>query len=1087
MNALIDGAVSRARMVLSIMVCALIAGLIVYNNLPKEAAPEIQVPFVLVTIPLEGISPEDAERLLVRPTEAEVRSIEGVKEINSAALEGAGQIAIEFEIDADIDQALVDVREKVDMAKREFPAETREPVISEINTARFPVVVVNMYGDIPERGLYTIARDLQENLEAIPGVLEANIEGEREEVLEVQVDPVKLETYNLSAAAIFATIQANNNLIPAGNINMNEGRYSIKVPGLIERPEDAFNIAVKRVGDKVVTIKDVAEVRRTFKDREEYARFNGHTAVSLQVVKRSGANILETVASVRETIEKLEKNWPDTLNVELTADESAEIGDQISTLQSSIMTAVILVMVIVVGALGLRSAILVGISIPASFLMGFLLLGWAGYTVNMMVLFGLVIAVGILVDGAIVVVEYADRKMAEGLDKVEAFATAGKRMFWPIVASNATTLAAFLPFLFWNSMPGKFMSYLPITLIFVLTSSLFMALIFLPVLGGVVGGRKKDKESALSDLSGEGGDPENAAGFFGFYARMISKLCARPLAVTGALFAVCIGIILWFSSSQHNVFFFLNAEPEKLYIYVGAQGNLSGAEEFEITKRAENVVLPIEGILSVTTVTGPSASEGGFGSGAGAIPVDTVGRMLVDLNSSAPGVDGRKVEADIRAAFKDFVGAHIEISPFEEGPPVGKDVQISVFSSDHDALLETATLIREKLNETEGLIDLEDTRPLPGTEWRLDIDRERAAKFGVDINQVGGVVQLVTNGALAGRFRPDDSTEEVDIRVRYPEAYRSVEALDDLTVSTPDGPTPISTFVDRVAAPQLSRIDRRDGLRVFTLRANVEASGQGAYMNAQLKKWVENQEFDSSVTVKFEGADEDSAEAAAFFEAAALGALFLMGVILLWEFNNFYHVLLTLSAVILSTIGVLIGLQLATSYISMIMTGTGVVALAGIVVNNNIVLIDTFQRLISDGRTAHEAAVMTASQRMRPILLTTGTTICGLLPMVVQLNINFAEGSITHGGPASEWWVPLSTAVVFGLGFSTFVTLIVTPVWLAAPEKMGRWRDRMWDRAKRYYRSKWGDKAVLGPSKPKALGEDDVPLLPAGDSVHAAE
>ena len=1084
MHGLIDGAVSRARMVLSIMVCAIIAGLIVYDNLPKEAAPEIQVPFVLVTIPLEGISPEDAERLLIRPTETEVRSIEGIKQIDSIAQEGAGLVVIEFEIDADIDQALVDVREKVDMAKREFPQETREPVITELNTALFPVVVVNLFGDVPERGLFSIARELQDNLEAIPGVLEANIEGAREEVLEVQVDPVKLETYNLSAGAIFATIQANNNLIPAGSIDMGEGRFSIKVPGLIETPQDAFDIAIKRVGDRVVTIKDVAEVRRTFKDREEFARFNGQAALSVQVVKRSGANILETVASVRKTIAELEKSWPDTLNVELTADESAEIGDQISTLQSSIMTAVILVMIIVVGALGLRPAILVGISIPASFLMGFLLLGFAGYTINMMVLFALVIAVGILVDGAIVVVEYADRKMAEGLNKVEAFATAGKRMFWPIIASNATTLAAFLPFLFWNSMPGKFMSYLPITLIFVLTSSLFMALIFLPVLGGVVGGRSKDTESSLKDVSGDGGNPEKASGFIGFYARMISRFCHKPLIVSAGLVVACFAVIFWFGSTKHSVHFFLDAEPEKLYIYIGAQGNLSGKEEFEITKRAEAVVMPIEGILSVTTVTGPAASQGGFGSGTGSIPVDTVGRMLVDLDSNTPGVDGRKVEAEIRKAFEDFVGAHIEISAFEEGPPVGKDVQISVLSSNREVLLETATIIRKKLDDTDGLVDIEDTRPLPGTEWHLDIDRERAAKFGVDINQVGGVVQLVTNGALAGRFRPDDAIDEIDIRVRFPAEYRSVEAIDNLTVSTPDGPTPISTFVDRVPAPELTRIDRRDGLRIFTIRANAAEAGQGAQMNAELKEWVNQQNFDPTVKVRFEGADEESAEAAAFFQAAAFGALFLMGVILLWEFNNFYHVLLTLSAVILSTIGVLIGLQLASSYISMIMTGTGVVALAGIVVNNNIVLIDTFQRLIKDGRTAHEAAVMTAAQRMRPILLTTGTTICGLLPMVVQMNINFAEGSITKGGAASEWWVPLSTAVVFGLGFSTIVTLIATPVWLAAPEKMGRWRDRNWLRLQSKLGPFISQKAKIDD---EPGGVDDGVLVASEEDVRAAE
>lgn len=1062
MNALIDGAVSRARMVLSILVCAVIAGVIVYTNLPKEAAPEIQVPFVSVTIPLEGISPEDAERLLLRPTETEMRSIENVKEINGFAYEGAAQLAIEFEIDADIDQALVDVREKVDMAKREFPIETREPVVKELNTAQFPVIVVNLYGKLPERGLYSIARDLQDNLEGISGVLEANIQGEREEVLEVQVDPVKLETYNLSAASIFATIEANNRLIPAGSMDLGEGRYSIKVPGLIETPADAYDLTVKRIGEKVVTLKDVAEIRRTFKDREEFGRFNGDPALSVEVVKRSGANILETVAQVRANIEELRATWPETLNVDLTADESAEIEDQISTLQSSIMTAVILVMIIVVGALGLRSAILVGISIPASFLIGFLFLGLAGYTINMMVLFALVIAVGILVDGAIVVVEYADRKMAEGMEKRDAFAIAGKRMFWPIIASNGTTLAAFLPFLFWNSMPGKFMSYLPITLIFVLTASLFMALIFLPVLGGVIGGRAKKDDTNLQAFSGAEGDPLSAKGFFGFYARLISNLCRRPLLVTTALIVGCVTIIFWFGSTSHRTHFFLDAEPEQLYVYIGAQGNLAAAEEIEIVKRVEAEVLPIDGILSVTTLSGPASRSGGFGSGTGSIPVDTIGRLLVELNSAAPGVDGREVEQSIRDVLEEFVGAHIEISPYQEGPPVGKDIQISLLSTDYQELLKVATRIREHLEEMGNLKEIEDTRPLPGTEWRLRIDRERAAQFGVDINQVGGVVQLVTQGALAGRFRPDDAIDEIDIRVRFPEQYRSLDALDELTVSTPDGPTPISTFVERYPAPQLAQIDRRNGLRVFTIRANAIERGQGAMRTAEIKDWLETQEINPIVKIKFEGADEESAEAAAFFQAAAFGALFMMGVILLWEFNNFYHVALTLSAVILSTIGVLIGLQLVASYISMIMTGTGVVALAGIVVNNNIVLIDTFQRLVKDGRSAHDAAVMTAAQRMRPILLTTGTTICGLLPMVVQLNINFADGTISRGGPASEWWVPLSTAVVFGLGFSTLITLIVTPVWLAAPERLGRWRDRMWGRALK----------LFNVEKQKPLGED---------------
>ncbi len=1049
MDPLIDGAINRARMVLTVLVCALIAGVVVYSKLPKEAQPDIQVPFVTVVIPLEGISPEDAERLLIRPTETELQSIEGLKRMDAAALDGAAQIFLEFEITADIEQALVDVREKVDMAKREYPDDTREPVIQEANTSLTPVAIVNLYGDMPERGLYRLARELQDTIEVIPGVLEANINGEREEVLEIIVDPVKLETYNISYQEISNTIQANNRLIPAGRIDMGEGRYSVKIPGLIETAEDAFNLPLRRNGDAIVRLQDVAEIRRTFKDREVYARFNGRPAVAVEIIKRSGANILDTVDAVRVELEKLQSTWPETVEVEITSDQSKTIGDQLGTLESSIITAVVLVMIIVVAALGLRSAMLVGISIPASFLMGFLWLGLAGYTVNMMVLFGLLIAVGILVDGAIVIVEYADRKMAEGLDKAEAFGLAGKRMFWPIVASNATTLAAFLPFLFWNSIAGKFMSYLPITLIFVLVSSLLMALIFLPVLGSVVGGRAKssaENDEALRDLSGADGDPLRAPGFIGFYARLIAGLIQCPIKVTLTVIAVMIGVFFWFGSTQHKSVFFLDAEPEQLFVYVGAQGNISADEEYEIVRRAEDLILSVEGVTAISTTSGKGAGSQSFGDGTGSIPIDTIGRILVDVDSNAPGVDGKLVEQDIRDRLSSFVGGHIEVAELEQGPPTGKDVQIVVTSNDEAALLDVTNQVRAKLDSMDGLVDIEDTRPLPGTEWRLEVDRERAAQYGASVAEVGGLVQLVTNGILVGRYRPDDARDEVDIRVRLPAEVRSLETLDSLKLATPSGPTPISTFVERVPAPRLDKIDRRNGKRIYTLRANAAEAGTGDIKVAEISKWLAQQSFPETVDVGFEGSAEDQQDAGAFFQAAAFGVLFMMGVILLWEFNNFYHVALTLSSVILSTVGVLIGLQIGLDYISFIMTGTGVVALAGIVVNNNIVLIDTFQRLYAESGNAQDAAIRTASQRLRPILLTTGTTICGLLPMTVQLNINFGAGTIAQGGPASEWWVPLSTVIVYGLGFSTFVTLVVTPVWLAAPEKMGRWRKRMVNR-----------------------------------------
>lgn len=1047
MNGLIDGAIGRARMVLAILIVALIAGTSTYINLPKEADPDIPIPFVGVTIPLEGVSPEDAERLLVRPVETELQSIEGVEQIDSFALEGAGQIMIEFDISFDQDQALLDVQEKVDLAQREFPEEAREPIITEVNAALFPILAINLYGDAPERGLYKIGQELKDELEGLEGVLEARLQGDREEVMEIVVDPAKLEAYNLSYQEIFAAVSNNNRLVPAGRIDMGEGRFPVKVPGLIKTANDAFNLPVKSQGDATITLADVSNIRRTFKDREQYAKFNGQPSVSIQIIKRTGANILDTVAEVEAIVARSQATWPATVNVTLTSDMSEMIDEQLGQLQSSIAVAVVLVMIIVVAALGLRSAAMVGLAIPGSFVMAFLMLGMFGYTINMMVMFGMVIAVGILVDGAIVVIEYADRKMAEGLDRKQAYGMAAKRMFWPIVASSATTLAAFFPFLFWDSMPGKFMAYLPITLIFVLIASLFMALIFLPVLGSVVGGRASDGgEMDLAQVSGIDGNALNASGWLGRYANATASLIKRPILVTVSTFALIVSIFAWFAATPHKSEFFLDVEPEQLYVFVQAQGNMSADEEYQIVDRVVERLLPLDGIESMASTSGSEGSGGVSFDGISAPPQDTIGRILINLKDRDAGFDGRVTEQNIRDALVGLPGLRTEVQKLEQGPPGGKDIQIALRSNNQLALMEATAQVRGFVDSMEGLRELDDSRPLPGIEYQLEVDRAQAGKFGVDVSQVGAAVQLITNGILVGRYRPDDALDELDIRVRLPEGERSVQALDRLRIATPGGQVPLSQFVTRTPAPKVTKIERRDGKRLILVRANTVVQGEGAAKVTEIKEWLETANLNPAVEVTFEGADEDMAEASAFFETAALAALFLMGIILLWEFNNFFHVVLTLSAVILSTAGVLIGIQLILPYISTLMIGTGIVALAGIVVNNNIVLIDTYQRLKKDGRTSEEASIAAAAQRIRPILLTTLTTICGLLPMVFMMNVNFREGSIGFGGVTAEWWVPLATAVVFGLGFSTMLTLIVTPVWLAAPEKIGRWRDRMINR-----------------------------------------
>ncbi|MEO0830382.1 MAG: efflux RND transporter permease subunit, partial [Pseudomonadota bacterium] len=507
MNPLVKASVGRTRTVMTTMVLLVLAGITSYLSIPKEADPDIAIPFFFVSIPYPGISPEDGERLLVKPMETELRTLEGLEEITAFSSQGFAGIILEFDVSFDKDQALQEVREKVDLARAEIPTEAEEPIITEFNASLFPVLVVALSGDVPERALLERARKLQDAIEAVPTVLEAKLVGDREELLEVVIDPVKLESYNVSQRELINAVSLNNQLVAAGALDTGQGRFNVKVPGLFESREDVMGLAVKSSGEGVVTLDDIADIRRTFKDAESFARFNGGPAIVIEVTKRLGSNIINTNNAVRAIVAAETATWPKDIKISYTQDQSSWIYRSINSLEASIITAISLVMIVVVAALGMRSAILVGVAIPTSFLIGFFLLALSGLTLNMMVMFGLLLAVGMLVDGAIVIVEFADRKMAEGVDRVEAYISASSRMFWPIISSTATTLAAFLPMLLWPGVSGQFMSYLPLTLIFVLVASLVTALIFLPVLGSIFGKAEVTSQATLRSLSGaETGD-----------------------------------------------------------------------------------------------------------------------------------------------------------------------------------------------------------------------------------------------------------------------------------------------------------------------------------------------------------------------------------------------------------------------------------------------------------------------------------------------------------------------------------------------------------------------------------------------------
>lgn len=1024
MNAIIDAAIERARTVVAVLLLILTAGTYAYIDIPKESDPDINIPIIYVSMTHEGISPEDAERLLIRPMELELRSIEGVKEMTAAAAEGHASVTLEFDAGFDVDKALQDVREKVDLAKVELPAETEEPTVNEVNFALFPVIVVTLSGDVPLRTLIRLARDMEDRIEAVPGVLEVDIGGDREEVLEVIIDPVKLESYRISNAELINIVVSNNKLVAAGSMDTGQGRFSIKVPGLYKTAADVLDLPIKVSEDGVVTLRDITDIRRTFKDAESFARLDGRPAIALEVKKRVGMNIIETIEAVKTAVAEEQKYWPDSVIVTYTQDRSGDIRTMLSDLQNNIISAIILVMIIVISAMGVRTAGLVGLSIPGSFLIGILYMYLFGMTINIVVLFGLILAVGMLVDGAIVVTEFADRKMAEGIAKKEAYALAAKRMAWPVTASTVTTLAVFLPLMFWPGMVGEFMRFLPLTLITTLTGSLLMALIFVPTLGTIFGKPGSMNPKTLAALSAaEGGDIRKIGGATGIYVRVLEACVHNPGKIVMLGIATLVGVQVYYATHGNGVEFFPDVEPEVALVYVHARGNMSIHEQDQLVREVENEILKLDDFKSIYTRVSSS------GRGGQDVSEDVIGTIQMEFKEWQERRPAHDVFEDIRKRTAHLSGIIVETREPDAGPPTGKDIQIQLSSRDPDLLPPAIAKIRDHLEtNVSDLIDIEDSRPMPGIEWQVTVNREMAGRFGADIMTVGKTIQLVTNGIKVDEYRPNDADDEVDIRLRFPDGKRSLDELDNLRVMTDMGMIPLSNFVTRTAQQKVGSINRSNAQRVMTIKANVVPGILVDDKVREIQNWLaEDADLGRDVSYVFKGQDEEQKKAQDFLGKAFFVAIFLMAIILVTQFNSFYHAFLILTAVIMSTIGVFVGLIVTGQPFGIVMTGVGVISLAGIVVNNNIILIDTYAVLRRQGMPPLEAVLRTGAQRLRPVMLTTITTICGLLPMALQLNINFISREVSVGAPSSQWWVQLSTAVAFGLTFATVLTLLMTP------------------------------------------------------------
>lgn len=1192
MTGVVDWAASRARMVIAFIALSLLAGGFAYFSLPKEGEPDIEIPALFVSVPFPGISAEDSETLLLKVMETELSDLDGLKKMTGTAAEGYAGLALEFEFGWDKTKIMADVRESMSTAEGKFPSGFEKYSINEINFSEFPIIIVNLTGKVPERTMARIAEDLQERIETLDSVLEAGIAGKRDEMVEVLIDPLRLEAYNVTAPELVGVVQNNNLLIAAGEIETDQGTFSVKIPGSFNKEQDIYNLPVKTNGARVVTLGDLATIRLTFEDRLGTARFNGENTVALQVVKRKGFNLIDTASDVKAIVDQAYEDWPADLKAAVhmgtSNDQSRVVGSMVSQLEGSVLTAIALVMIVVLASLGTRAALLVGFAIPTSFLLCFVLLAIMGITISNIVMFGLILAVGMLVDGAIVVVEYADKRISEGSGPMHAYVEAAKRMFWPVVSSTATTLCAFLPMLFWPGVPGEFMGMLPVTLIFVLSASLVVALIYLPVMGGVSGRMSRSfvRSSAMLEtlipnwwgraalvpvaLFGLfvasmqvlnpgylfGGTPI-APGFVGMlpglilfllaafgasialgaakierkrntiqagyrrtlFGKVINAIAGNPVmplvTIATVLGFVGFTMFVWFPANSKGVEFFVESEPEQAIVYVRARGNLSLKEKDDLVAKAEKVVLAHPGILNAFAFAG----DGGLNNNTSGAqpPLDTIGQVQLETipwedRADRPDLDGDVVIAELTEQLSAIPGIKVEILAQARGPASAKPLHLRIKGNDWENLLVATKIARAKFDGTQGLDLIEDTLPLPGIDWQIDVDVEKAGRYGADVATVGAMVQLVTRGVLLGQMRVDTSDEEIDIRFRLPEEYRVLSTLDTLKVRTRDGLVPLANFITRKPVPKLAQIKRVDQTRYFDIKAGVvpgamktvTKDGETAQepINAneriqELTTWLETAPFPAGIEWEWTGDQEDQAESGTFLMKAFAGALGLMFIILLAQFNSFYNSVLVLLAVILSTAGVLVGMIVMDQTFSIIMTGTGIVALAGIVVNNNIVLIDTYQEY-SQYMPRIEAITRTAEDRIRPVLLTTITTMAGLAPMMFGLSLDFIGGGYSIDSPTALWWKQLATAVVFGLGIATVLTLVFTPAMLALRIWIGTYASalaallaKMSLGASSKAAQDWAlNRAAKRLSAPEIIWDDDTPATvaaPNGKPLKAAE